>query len=79
MTTTDRADVIALRQCSSDRIALVYTFITSVIKKQKNKKKVVFSLPFRSFHHGPSDETSFVARQHGPVVVLVRHGDGGGR
>lgn len=37
----------------------------------------MFSLPFRSFHHGPSNKTCFVARQHGPVVVLVRHGEGG--
>lgn len=74
MTTTDRADVFALRQRSRDRAALVYTFRRSVIKN-----RAVFSLPFRSFHHGPSNKTCFVARQHGPVVVLVRHGEGGGR
>lgn len=38
-----------------------------------------FSLPFRSFHHGPGHKTSFVARQHGPVVILVRHADAGRR
>ena len=42
-------------------------------------KRTVLSLPFGSFHHGPGNKTSLVAGQHGPVVVLVRHGDGGDR
>lgn len=38
----------------------------------------MFALPSGSFHCSPRNETSFVARQNGPVVVLVRHGGGGG-
>lgn len=36
----------------------------------------MFALPSGSFHCSPRNETSFVARQNGPVVVLVRHGGG---
>lgn len=38
----------------------------------------MFALPSGSFHGSPGNETSFVARQNGPVVVLVRHDGGGG-
>lgn len=69
MTTTQRAD-----SAYKTRIGLSDTFRQSVMEK-----RTVLSLPFGSFHHGPSNKTSLVARQHGPVVVLVRHGDGGDR
>lgn len=38
----------------------------------------MFALPSGSFHCSPGNETSFVAGQNGPVVVLVRHGGGDG-